>query len=120
MQSSASSIARREVGIEHITSLFFVTLSIVAVAGLFLTSENELVNIIFGSVADAYLQVTTFVAGTFLLIYGAERFLKVDAVAALRRNTALQVPMAAALGAMARAVAGEPQPSSPALSQLAF
>ena len=100
MRPSASGTAPREAGIEDITTLFFATLAIVAVAGLFLTSEHELVAIIFGSVADAYLQVTTFVAGTFLLIYGAERFLKVDAVAALRRETAWQVPMAAALGAM--------------------
>ena len=100
MQSSPSSIEPREAFIEHITSLCFATLAISFAAGLFLTSEHDLVEIIFGSVADAYLQVTTFVAGTFLLIYGAERFLKVDAVAALRRDTFLQVPMAAALGAM--------------------
>ena len=100
MQSSPNTIEPREAFIEHITSLFFATLAIVAAAGLFLTSEHDLVEIIFGSVADAYLQVTTFVAGTFLLIYGAERFLKVDAVAVLRRDTSLQVPMAAALGAM--------------------
>ena len=55
---------------------------------------------IFGSVADAYIQVSTFVAGTFLLIYGTERFLKIDAVGALQRDTSWQVPMAAALGAM--------------------
>ena len=82
MRSSPNTIEPREAFIEHITSLFFATLAIVAAAGLFLTSEHDLVEIIFGSVADAYLQVTTFVAGTFLLIYGAERFLKVDAVAA--------------------------------------
>ena len=100
MQPPADSIAPRGDGIEDLTTLFFATVVVVAAAGLFLTSEHELVEIIFGSVADAYLQVTTFVAGTFLLIYGAERFLKVDAVAALRRDTAWQVPMAAALGAM--------------------
>ncbi len=100
MQPPASATAPRGASIEDITTLCFAMLAIVAVGGLFLTSEHELVKIIFGSVADAYLQVTTFVAGTFLLIYGAERFLKVDAVAALRRDTALQVPMAAALGAM--------------------
>ena len=100
MQPPASTTAPRGAGIEDITTLFFALLAIVAAAGLFLTSEHGLVEIIFGSVADAYLQVTTFVAGTFLLIYGAEKFLKVDAVAALRRDTSLQVPMAAALGAM--------------------
>ena len=100
MQPPASSAASPGDRIEDIATLFFATLVGVAAAGLFLTSEHEMVKLIFGSVADAYLQVTTFVAGTFLLIYGAERFLKVDAVAALRRETAWQVPMAAALGAM--------------------
>ena len=100
MQPPASSAASPGDRIEDIATLFFATLVVVAAAGLFLTSEHEMVKLIFGSVADAYLQVTTFVAGTFLLIYGAERFLKVDAVAALRRETAWQVPMAAALGAM--------------------
>ncbi|MEC8145847.1 MAG: putative manganese transporter, partial [Pseudomonadota bacterium] len=100
MQPPADSIAPRGDGIEDITTLFFAAVAVVAAAGLFLTSEQQLVQIIFGSVADAYLQVTTFVASTFLLIYGAEKFLKFDAVAALRRDTAWQVPMAAALGAM--------------------
>ena len=100
MQPPADSFAPRGDGIEDVTTLFFAAVAVVAAAGLFLTSEHELVQIVFGSVADAYIQVTTFVAGTFLLIYGAEKFLKVDAVAALRRDTAWQVPMAAALGAM--------------------
>ena len=100
MQPPASSIAPRGDRIEDIATLFFTTLVVVAAAVLFLSSEHEMIKLIFGSVADAYLQVTTFVAGTFLLIYGAERFLKVDAVATLRRETAWQVPMAAALGAM--------------------
>jgi len=100
MQPPASSASPRGDRIEDITTLFFVTVAVVAAAGLFLTSEHEMVEIIFGSISDAYVQVTTFVAGTFLLIYGAERFLKFDAVAALRRETSWQVPMAAALGAM--------------------
>ena len=68
--------------------LFFTLVAVTAAAGLYLTSEHELVEIIFAAVADAYIQVSTFVAGTFLLIYGAEKFLKVDAVAALRRDGA--------------------------------
>ena len=80
--------------------LFFTLVAVTAAAGLYLTSEHELVEIIFTAVADAYIQVSTFVAGTFLFIYGAEKFLNIDAVAALRRDTAWQVPMAAALGAM--------------------
>ena len=38
-------------------------------AVLVLTAESELLDIIFASIADAYLQVSTFVAATFLIIY---------------------------------------------------
>ena len=62
--------------------------------------QPELGNIIFSSVADAYIQVSTFVAGTFLIFYSIEKFLKIDATAALRRDTIWQVPVAAALGAL--------------------
>ena len=99
IQSPDNGFQRAE-GIENASSLFVTLLAVAASAGLFLTSDHVLLEIIFGSVADAYLQVTTFVAGTFLLIYGAEKFFKVDAVAALRRDTAWQIPIAAALGAM--------------------
>jgi len=71
------------------------------VAGLAMaTTNSELGDIIFASVADAYIQVSTFVAGTFLIFYGIEKFLKIDATAALRRDTIWQVPVAAALGAL--------------------
>ena len=71
------------------------------IAGLAMaTTNSELGDIIFASIADAYLQVSTFVAGTFLIFYGIEKFLKIDATAALRRNTIWQVPVAAALGAL--------------------
>ena len=73
----------------------------VLIAGLAMaTTNSELGDIIFASVADAYLQVSTFVAGTFMIFYGIEKFLKIDATAALRRNTIWQVPVAAALGAL--------------------
>ena len=70
----------------------------VVAAALMLTAQGELLDIIFGAIADAYLQVSTFVAATFLIIYGAERALKIDATAMLRRDTIWQVPVAAALG----------------------
>ena len=72
-----------------------------SLAGLAMaTTNSELGDIIFASVADAYIQVSTFVAGTFLIFYGIEKFLKIDATAALRRDTIWQVPVAAALGAL--------------------
>ena len=71
------------------------------IAGLAMaTTNSELGDIIFVSVADAYIQVSAFVAGTFLIFYGIEKFLKIDATAALRRDTIWQVPVAAALGAL--------------------
>ena len=70
-------------------------------AGFAMTTTNsELGDIIFAAIADAYIQVSTFVAGTFFIFYGIEKFLKIDATAALRRDTIWQVPMAAALGAL--------------------
>ena len=44
---------------------------------LMLTADSELLDIIFASIADAYLQVSTFVAATFLIIYGLERALNI-------------------------------------------
>ena len=70
-------------------------------AGLaMITTDTELGDIIFTSIADAYIQVSTFVAATFLIVYGIEKFLNIDVTAALRRDTFWQVPVAAALGAL--------------------
>ena len=80
-------------------TLMILILPVVA-AALMLTAQGELLDIIFGAIADAYLQVSTFVAATFLIIYGAERALKIDATAMLRRDTIWQVPVAAGLGAL--------------------
>jgi hypothetical protein len=62
--------------------------------------ESEFNDILFKAIADAYIQVSTFVAGTFFIFYGIERLLNIDAAAALRKATFWQVPVAAALGAL--------------------
>ena len=72
----------------------------VLAALLMLGAESEPLDIIFTSIADAYLQVSTFVAATFLIIYGIERTLNIDATAMLKRDTIWQVPVAAGLGAL--------------------
>ncbi|MEC7651645.1 MAG: putative manganese transporter [Pseudomonadota bacterium] len=72
----------------------------VLAALLMLGAESELLDIIFTSIADAYLQVSTVVAATFLIIYGIERTLNIDATAMLKRDTIWQVPVAAGLGAL--------------------
>ena len=62
--------------------------------------ESEFYAILFKAIADAYIQVSTFVAGTFFIFYGIERVLNIDAAALLRKATVWQVPIAAALGAL--------------------
>jgi len=106
-QDIASEMAREQTaqtdptggGRSHI-ALFAILGPTILAAVVMLTAESELLDIIFASIADAYLQVSTFVAATFLIIYGLERALKVDATAMLRRDTIWQVPVAAGLGAL--------------------
>ena len=86
-------------GVDRITVLAILAPTVLA-AVLMLTAESELLDIIFTSIADAYLQVSTFVAATFLIIYGLERAMNIDATAMLRRDTIWQVPVAAGLGAL--------------------
>ena len=84
----------------HALSVAIIIAPAIIAAALMLGVENELLDIIFTSIADAYLQVSTFVAATFLIIYGIERTLKIDATAMLKRDTVWQVPVAAGLGAL--------------------
>lgn len=56
--------------------------------------------IILTAVADAYLQVSVFVAATLALFYGLERGLKLDTAALLKRYRHWQVPFAAFFGAL--------------------
>lgn len=62
--------------------------------------DGAFAQVIISTIADAYLQVTTFVAATLLLFYGLERLFGINAVHMLERSGAWQVPVAAALGAL--------------------
>ena len=62
--------------------------------------DGDFARVIISTIADAYLQVTTFVAATLLLCYGIERLFGFNAVRLLSRSGAWQVPIAAALGAL--------------------
>ncbi|MEC8121295.1 MAG: putative manganese transporter [Pseudomonadota bacterium] len=106
-QDIAPETAREQIAQADPTSGGRAGLALVAILGptilaalVMLTAESELLDIIFASIADAYLQVSTFVAATFLIIYGLERALNIDATAMLRRDTIWQVPVAAGLGAL--------------------
>lgn len=56
--------------------------------------------IIVETAAEAYLQVTVFVAATLALIYGAERLFQFDLASWLSQRRRAQVPVAAFLGAL--------------------
>lgn len=68
--------------------------------GIWSATDQEFAAIIIGTIADAYLQVTTFVAATLLIFYGIERLFGFDAIRLLSKSGKWQVPLAAALGAL--------------------
>ena len=70
---------------------------LLVIASLF---DAELMQVVISTIADAYLQVSAFVAGTLLLFFSAEKLLKIDISAWMQRAGALQVPTAAFLGAL--------------------
>ncbi len=62
--------------------------------------NHEFGEIIISSIADAYIQVTSFVAATLFLFYGIERLFKIDITKKLSESGNLQVFFAALLGAL--------------------
>ena len=52
------------------------------------------------TIAEAYLQVSVFVAGTLIVIYGVERLFRFDLATTLQARPRAQVPVAAFLGAL--------------------
>jgi len=77
-----------------------VRLLILAALALLAASSAETASIIAKSLADAFLQVTVFVAATLALFYSAESWFRIDAAALLAKYRIWQVPIAAALGAL--------------------
>lgn len=73
----------------------FVALALLVLA-LF---PGELGTLTRGLMTDAYVQVSSFVAATLLLFYGAERVFRFDIGDVLRNAKGAQVPIAALLGA---------------------
>ena len=67
---------------------------------LLISYDPNLFNVVVSAVADAYLQVSTFVAATLLIFFSLEKFFNFDLSEKLKRAGYLQVPIAAALGAL--------------------
>ena len=62
--------------------------------------NQEFGEIVIASIADAYIQVTSFVAATLFLFYGIERLFKFNIAKKLSDSGNLQVVFAALLGAL--------------------
>ena len=60
----------------------------------------EFLHIILSTIADAYIQVTTFVAATLFIFYGLEKWANIDAEALLAKSGPRQIIYASMLGAL--------------------
>jgi hypothetical protein len=74
-------------------------LVLLAIAAV-LASSPEIARLLIKAMADAYLQVSVFVAATLAVFYSAERFLKRDLGSVMARNGGWQPAIAACLGAL--------------------
>ena len=73
--------------IKHQLIATYVLLSFCVFA--YLNLDNEVLNIIQSSVADAYIAVSSFVAGTLLIFYSLEKFLNFDIGVFLKKSNQL-------------------------------
>ena len=80
--------------------LIFSYLFLGIVITLFFNIDHNLWLIIQKSVSDAYIQVSTFVAGTLLLFYTLEKSFKIDIGVVLQKNRKLEVILSSFLGAL--------------------
>ena len=78
------------------TEWMLVTLAVLAALAV---ASPELREKAIGALADAYIEVSVFVALTLAIFYGLEYWAKIDLADVLRRHRAWQVPIAAVLGA---------------------
>ena len=76
-----------------------ITLFILSVLGYGLLN-HEFGEIVIASIADAYIQVTSFVAATLFIFYAIERLFKIDITKKLSESGNFQVFLAALLGAL--------------------
>jgi hypothetical protein len=74
--------------------------AVLLVVGLLLAASPELTELVTQTMAEAYLQVSVFVALTLTLFYAAEKSLKLDLGAVMARQVGWQPAIAALLGAL--------------------
>ena len=77
-----------------------ITVMILAVLLTSMSITSELTDVILAAIADAYIQVTTFVAATLFIFFGLQKVANIDAEKLLLRSGRSQVIIAAFLGAL--------------------
>lgn len=87
----------RQVQVSVIMAVVILIASLNLFAG---ATSGGLVHVILGAIADAYIQVTSFVAATLFIFYGAEKFARIDLEKMLNQAERRQVVYAALLGAL--------------------
>lgn len=80
------------------TGMIMVMIMAVLLTSLSFTSA--LTEVILAAIADAYIQVSTFVAATLFIFFGLEKFANIDAEKMLQDSGRKQVLIAAFLGAL--------------------
>ena len=81
---------------QQVLSYFFLLIA----AFLFFNIDNETWVIIKSIIADAYINVTSFVAGTLLIFFFLEKFFNIDLNKLLHNRPKLEVFVSSALGSL--------------------
>ena len=94
--SSEATISPFMIRYQQIFSYLFLFIGVY----LFFDIDNQTWEIIKSSVADAYIAVTSFVAGTLLLFYSLEKFCNIDLEYISSKKPKLEVFLSSFLGAL--------------------
>ena len=80
----------------------FSVIALIALAVLIMSASviGGLTDVVLSAIADAYIQVTSFVAATLFLFYGAEKFANINLEQLLAKSDRGQIVYASLLGAL--------------------
>ncbi|MCE2517940.1 MAG: arsenic efflux protein [Alphaproteobacteria bacterium] len=81
----------------QVSVILMMTLAVLVMS---MGAASGLTDVVLSAIADAYIQVSSFVAATLFLFYGAEKFAKLDLEKMLANADRGQIVYAALLGAL--------------------
>ena len=73
---------------------------IIGLVIMLMVLDSSAITVVVNAISEAYLAVSTFVAGTLLLFFAVERYFNIDLSDKLRHAGKWQVVIAAFLGAL--------------------